>query len=140
MDYKKVFDKFEEENVFIKTTVQPSMDSAQKAALNRKGNVLYNSGDIEGARRIFITTGYSDGLSRIGDYYKSKNRLVEALHMYWIAPDRVKAEPLIMQLAATIQSLVSADEMADITLTDGTETSSAAPIDDIKKEEGPADE
>ena len=140
MDYKKVFDKFEDENVFIKTTVQPSMDSAQKAALNRKGNVLYNSGDVEGARRIFMATGYSDGLCRIGDYYKSQNRLVEALHMYWIAPDRVKAEPLIMQLAATIQSLVSADEMADITLTDGTETSSAAPIDDIKKEEGPADE
>jgi len=114
MNYKKVFDKFEEENVFIKTTVQPSMDSAQKAALNRKGNVLYNSGDIEESRRIFMTTGYSDGLSRIGDYYKSKNRLVEALRMYWIAPDRTKAEPLIMQLAATIQNqLIEKEGLAD---------------------------
>jgi len=127
MDYKNVFDKFEEENVFIKTTVQPSMDSAQKAALNRKGNVLFNSGDIEGARRIFLTTGYSDGLSRIGDYYKSENRLVEALHMYWIAPDRTKAQPLIMQLALTIKDLVSGVEPAD-----------TGPI--INEKEGPSDE
>ena len=137
MDYKKVFDKFEEENVFIKTTVQPSMDSAQKAALNRKGNVLYNSGDIEGARRIFITTGYSDGLSRIGDYYKSQNRLVEALHMYWIAPDRTKAEPLIMQLALIIQGLVSVPETADTDTVCAIETAQTPAIDD---KEGPSDE
>jgi hypothetical protein len=106
MDYKKIFDQFEKENVFVKTTVEPSVDRSQKAALNRKGNMLYNDGDIEGARRIFMATGYSDGISRIGDYYKSQNRLVEALRMYWIAPDRTKAEPLIMQLAAVMQSIV----------------------------------
>ncbi|MDR0290801.1 MAG: hypothetical protein LBI06_07695 [Treponema sp.] len=110
MDYKKIFDKFKNENVFVKTTVQPSVDSAQKAALNRKGNMLYNSGDIEGARRIFVATGYSDGISRVGDYYKSKNRLVEALHMYWIAPDRTKAETIVMQLAGTIQNLIHEEE------------------------------
>jgi len=104
MDIKKIFGRFKNENVFIKTTAQPSVDSSQKAALNRKGNILFNSGDIEGARKIFMTTGYSDGLSRIGDHYKAHNRPVEALRMYWIAPDRVKAEPLIMQLAATMQS------------------------------------
>ena len=113
MDYKKVFDKFEDENVFIKTTVDaPPVESAQKAALNRKGNVLFNSGKIEEARRIFMTTGYSDGLSRIGDYYKSKNRLVEALRMYWIAPDRIKSEPLIMQLAGVLQNLTHEEEGA----------------------------
>jgi hypothetical protein len=110
MDYKKIFDKFENKNVFIKTTVPPPVDKAQKAALNRKGNVLYNSGDIEAARRIFMTTGYSDGLSRVGDYYKSQNRLIDALHMYWIAPDRVKCEPLLMQLAGIVQSLIHEKE------------------------------
>lgn len=116
MDYKKVFEKFENENVFIKTTgnessrVQPSIAKAQKAALNRKGNMLYNSGNIEGARRIFMTTGYSDGLSRIGDYYKSQNRLIEALRMYWIAPDKTKSGPLIMQLAETIQTVINGEE------------------------------
>jgi hypothetical protein len=106
MDYKKFFDKFENENVFIKTTAEAPVDSSQKAALNRKGNMLFNSGDVEGARKIFMTTGYSDGISRVGDYYKSQNRFLEALRMYWIAPDHTKAEPLIKELAATMQVLI----------------------------------
>ena len=106
MDYKNIFDKVKDENIFIKTTAVPKMDGAQKAALNRKGNVLFNSGDIEAARRIYLTTGYSDGLTRIGDYYSSKGRALDALRMYWIAPDRKKAEPIIMQLSSIIQSLI----------------------------------
>jgi hypothetical protein len=111
-DIKKIFNKFENESVFIKTTIKPSMTSYQKAALNRKGNMLYNSGDVEEARRIFMTTGYSDGLSRIGDYYKSENRLIEALHMYWLAPDKTKSEPIMTQLAAMIQALIHEEEGA----------------------------
>jgi hypothetical protein len=107
MDYKKIFGKFEGKNIFVKTTVPSSVEGSQKAALNRKGNMLFNSGDIEGARRIFMTTGYSDGLSRVGDYYKTQNRLIDALRMYWIAPDRTKAEPLIMQLSDIIKQLMA---------------------------------
>jgi len=110
MDFKKIFEKFEDENIFIKTTVQPGVDSAQKAALNRKGNMLFNDGDVEGARRIFMSTGYSDGLCRVGDYYKAKNRPVEALRMYWIAPDRTKAGPLILEAVGAIQTLLHEDE------------------------------
>jgi hypothetical protein len=106
MDYKKVFENKEDQNIFIKTTAKPPIDGAAKAALNRKGNVLFNSGDIEGARRIYLTTGYSDGLARIGDFYKSQGRLLDALRMYWIAPDHSKAEPIIMQLSALIQSML----------------------------------
>ena len=106
MDYKSIFEKIEGQNTFIKTTAKVAIDGTQKAALNRKGNILYNSGDIEGARRIFITTGYSDGLARIGDYYNSKGRPLDALRMYWIAPARSKAEPIIMQLSALIQNLI----------------------------------
>jgi len=110
MDFKKVFGKFENSNVFVKTTVPPNITSAQKAALNRKGNMLFNSGDIENARRIFETTGYSDGLSRVGDYYKSQNRFLEALKMYWMAPDRVKCEPMFMQLAEIMRNLIREEE------------------------------
>jgi len=109
MDYKKIFEKLEGKSIFVKTTVPPSVEGSDKAALNRKGNMLFNSGDIEGARRIFMTTGYSDGLSRVGDYYKSQNRLIEALRMYRIAPDRNKAEPLIEQLAGIIKVLLESD-------------------------------
>jgi hypothetical protein len=110
MGHKKVFDKFEEQNVFIKTTKTPPIDGAQKAALNRKGNTLYNSGDIEAARRIFLTTGYSDGLSRIGDYYQSQGRMLDALKMYWIAPDKKKAAPIIIQLSTLLKDLVHEED------------------------------
>jgi hypothetical protein len=110
MDYKKIFEKVDDQSVFIKTTAKPAIEGSQKAALNRKGNMLYNSGDIEGARRIFLTTGYSDGLVRIGDYYKSKGRELDALRMYWIAPDRGKAEPIIMRLSEIISNLINQKE------------------------------
>ena len=61
-----------------------------------------------------MTTGYSDGLSRVGDYYKSKDRHLEALKMYWIAPDRKKSGPLIEQLAGIMKSLLDEDEPEDL--------------------------
>jgi len=111
MDYKKVFGRFGgEASAFVKTTVPPGITSAQKAALNRRGNVLFNAGDIEGARRIFEVTGYSDGLSRVGDHYRSQNRFIDALRMYWVAPDRAKCEPLFEKLADIMRSLIREDE------------------------------
>jgi len=110
MNYKIVFEKFQNEKGFIKEIFPASVNGAQKAELNRKGNMLFNSGNIETARRIFLTTGYSDGLSRIGDYYKSKSRLIDALHMYWIAPDKTKSEPIIMRLAELLQNLLQEDK------------------------------
>jgi hypothetical protein len=110
MDYKKFFDGFEDQNVFVKTTKGPVIDGERKSALNRKGNMLYNSGDIEGARRIFLTTGYSDGITRIGDYYRSTGRNLDALRMYWIAPDHTKSEPIIMQLSALLKELIHEEE------------------------------
>ena len=110
MNNQRIFEKFSDENVFIKTTAKPVIDGQQKVALNRKGNNLYNSGDVEGARRIFITTGYTDGLVRVGDYYKSMGKPLDALKMYWIAPDRNKAEPIIAQLSEIIKNLISNEE------------------------------
>jgi hypothetical protein len=110
MDYKKVFGRFGDQNGFIKTSAKPALDSNQKAALNRKGNMLFNSGDIEGAKRVFLTTGYSDGLSRVGDFYQSQGRDVDALRMYWLAPDKTKAEPILMRLSALIQKIIREEE------------------------------
>jgi hypothetical protein len=110
MDSKKVFSRFEDQAVFIKTIAKPAVEAAQKAALNRKGNILYNSGDIEGARRLFLTTGYSDGLVRVGDYYKSQGRSLDALRMYWIAPDKTKAEKIIIDLSMLIKNFIHGEE------------------------------
>jgi hypothetical protein len=93
---------------FIKKTDSPvqNLDGEHKAALNRKGNQLFNQGDIETARRIFITTGYSDGLSRVGDYYAGKGQELEALKLYWLAHNRRKADPLIQKLALLIETML----------------------------------
>ena len=110
MDIKKTFEKFDDKNAFIKVTTPAPVESSQKAALNRKGNQIFNEGDIEGARRVFMTTGYSDGLARVGDFYKSKDRFLEALKMYWIAPDRKKSGPLSEQLAGIMKNLLHEDD------------------------------
>jgi len=113
MNIESIFDKFDDQNAFIKTTKNSAIEGTQKAILNRKGNALFNSGDVEAARRIFLTTGYSDGLVRVGDYYNSKGRSLDALRMYWIAPNRKKAEPIIFQLSAVIQSMLHDEDQSN---------------------------
>jgi len=110
MDYKNIFKDKEGEGIFIRKTSSPEMEAADKAALNRKGNIFFNHGDVERARRIFLTTGYSDGIIRIGDYYRSNGRPLDALRMYWMAPDRKKAEPIILKLSTIIQTLMKEDQ------------------------------
>lgn len=120
MNYKKTFEKFDEQNSFIKISVPAPVKGQEKAALNRKGNQKFNEGDIEGAKRIFLTTGYSDGLSRVGDFYKTNNRNIEALRMYWLAHDKKKSEPIIEQAAFLLQSFLNedADELTDRNIRD----------------------
>jgi len=108
---KKILEKFDDDNAFIKVSAPSPVDGSDKAALNRKGNQKFNEGDIEGARRIFMTTGYSDGLSRVGDFYKSKDRPLEALRMFWMAHDKRKLEPLIEKLAFSLQDMMYSDDV-----------------------------
>jgi hypothetical protein len=100
------FKRFEGQGL-IKSTDFPvqTLNSEQKVSLNRKGNVFFNQGEIETAKRIFITTGYSDGLSRVGDFYAGKGLELEALKLYWLAHNKRKAEPIIQKLAILIESI-----------------------------------
>jgi uncharacterized protein YifE (UPF0438 family) len=109
---KKIFEKFDDKNAFIKVSEPSPVEGAEKAILNRKANQKFNEGDIESAKRIFMTTGYSDGLSRTGDYYTSKDRPLEALRMYWMAHDRNKAQPLIEKLSFILQGMIHEDDDA----------------------------
>lgn len=108
---KMVFERFEGEGL-IKTTDAPSADleTNSKVQLNRRGNELYNSGDIEQARRIFQTTGYSDGLIRVGDWYRAQNRSVEALKMYRLAHDDERSGALIAKMALVVQNLLHEED------------------------------
>lgn len=91
---------------FIKTSRDegPQLTREQRTVLIRKGNELFNRGQIEGAKRVFITTHYTDGLVRVGDYYMKQNQPLEAFRMYWIAPDRRKADQLIEKMAGVVRS------------------------------------
>ena len=90
----------------IKENPVSSLTSEQKAILNRKGNELFNKGRIEEARRIFITTGYSDGLTRVGDIYQKKNETLKALKLYVLAHNKTKVEPIYEKMAGIISILL----------------------------------
>ncbi len=93
---------------FIKTSDSPlgTLTSEQKVLLNRKGNVLFNEGDIHNAKRLFITTGYSDGLNRIGDSYKKDGDDLQALKFYHLAHNKSKSEPIIEKIASIITNYI----------------------------------
>jgi len=93
---------------FIKTTGTrvTGLTSEQRILLNRKGNELFNAGDMAQAKKIFLATGYSDGLIRLGDYYQKKNDPFEALRLYKLAPAPEKAGEIIEKMALTLRQMM----------------------------------
>lgn len=105
MDLKELFDKGSNTGFIKLTRPDPAgIPQGQKAALNRKGNELFNSGQYEQAKRIFITTGYTDGLIRVGDYYFKNDNHLEALKMYWLAPAPEKRDSLVVKISSVIRN------------------------------------
>ncbi|MBQ7611710.1 MAG: hypothetical protein IJU92_01395 [Spirochaetaceae bacterium] len=97
-----------EEQFFIKNTESNvSLTSEQKVHLNRRGNELFNSGDIMGAARIFVTTGYSDGLTRIGDHFFQKNEKITALKYYTLAKNKTNVDVLVQELTSVIRLMLN---------------------------------
>ena len=94
---------------FIKITDNPvgGLSSEQKVILNRKANMMFNNGNIEDARRIFITTGYSDGLTRVGDFYMNKNEPLKALKAYYLAHNKRDCEPIYDSIARVVSSMLN---------------------------------
>jgi hypothetical protein len=105
---KTLFERFPEGGL-VKTADLPTkgIESDDKVRLNRRGNELFNGGDVEAARRIFQTTGYSDGLIRVGDKYMSQRKPIDALKMYRLAKDDRKSEALIGTAALVIHAMLA---------------------------------
>ncbi|MEE3410864.1 MAG: hypothetical protein VZQ47_07060 [Treponema sp.] len=112
LNFKDVVEEKQIPDGFIKVTDRPvqGLSSEQKAILNRRGNVFFNNGDIESARRVYLTTGYSDGLIRVGDEYAKKKQTLKALKMYTLAHNTSKVGPIYEKIAATIGSLLKDDQ------------------------------
>ncbi|MEW5814208.1 MAG: hypothetical protein AB1798_02275 [Spirochaetota bacterium] len=79
------------------------LSDTQRIALIRKGNELFNKGDFETAKKIFLTTGYTDGITRIGDYYYKQKNILEAFRMYIMAPAPRKKEIMVEKMAAVLK-------------------------------------
>lgn len=84
-----------------------SLSPERKVKLLRKGNELFNEGDVETAGKIFVTIGYTDGIIRVGDYYYNHCRPLDALRMYKAAPAPQKVEFLIAKMAQVVRSWLS---------------------------------
>ncbi len=60
-----------------------TMDSKERVELIRRGNELFNSGDMARAAALFVKTGYRDGLTRIADHlFYDKRQPLVALKYY----------------------------------------------------------
>jgi len=80
------------------------LDSARRAALIRKGNELFNVGDIDTAKKIFLACGYTDGIIRAGDRCYRDSDYWEAFRLYTLAPAPDRVDYLIKKMAQVIQN------------------------------------
>ena len=107
MPNNKILDEIPKEGFLKVTDVRNnSLTDHQRVVLMRRGNEFFNKGDIEQAKRIFLTIGYTDGLIRIGDYYNSKNRPFEAFKMFKIAPAPDRVNNMIEKMTHIIQTWI----------------------------------
>ncbi len=101
-------DYIPKEAYFIKSTEQKceTLSREQKYTLNRRGNELFNAKEIQAAARIFLTTGYSDGLTRVGDYYMKEGNTLNALKYYSLAHNQYKMDAVAKDIASLISSII----------------------------------
>lgn len=90
---------------FIKVTrpTGPSLTSEQRVHLIRRGNELFLAGDIEQSKKIFVATGYTDGMVRLGDHFMKAGDPLAALQMYKMAPAPDKVAPLVNRMAGVVK-------------------------------------
>ena len=80
----------------------------ERFRLIRKGNEIFNNGDIDKAAKIYTTTGYKDGLIRVGDYYYfDKKDIFKALHYYFEAKYEKRINEISERIALVIKKWLS---------------------------------
>ena len=84
----------------------PKLEPHRRAALIRRGNQFFNEGDVEMARRIFVTASYNPGLQRVGDFYYRQGAWREAYRVYTQASVFEKREHMIQAIARLIARLL----------------------------------
>lgn len=86
-----------------------SLSNRQKALLTRKANQLYNAGELDQAERIYLTVGYSGGLSKLGRHYLAKNDFIRAMLLFLKADERAQLDTLSDRFAMVIRKWLRSD-------------------------------
>jgi hypothetical protein len=88
------------------------MDKKERIELIRKGNMLFNKGEIEKASIIFRKTGYRDGLTRIGDYYfYEKKQPLIALKYYKMVNKTEKVNEIFERMVFALGKWLGNDKV-----------------------------
>jgi hypothetical protein len=104
MSYENVFRKMPKGGFLFRSSGQNANLSGQdRAALIRRGNEFFNKGNLTAAKRVFMTTGYGDGLIRMGDHYLKSRDFLEAFRMYWLGKEKKKSDELIEKMVFVIR-------------------------------------
>ena len=48
-------------------------------------------------------------LVRLGDYYREQGRTLDALRMFWLAPDETRKEAVVAEMAAVVSKWLRED-------------------------------
>ena len=98
------------------------LDNKERVALIRKGNELFNDGEIDKAVQIFIKTHYKDGLARAGDYYfyDKKSPLV-AFKFYKMANMHDKVNEIFERMIFALSRWIGEDKVKDMPAPPGKE-------------------
>lgn len=89
------------------------MDPKQRIEYIRKGNDLFNKGEIDKAAVIFEKTGYKDGLTRVGDYlYFDKKQPLFAFKYYKMAGCKEKVDEIFARMVFALGKLIRNEDAA----------------------------
>lgn len=90
------------------------MDKEERVSLIRKGNELFNKGDITGAATIFVKTGYRDGITRVADYYFFDKKLpLIALKFYKMVNRKDKVDEIFARMMFALGKLLKSDSVEE---------------------------
>jgi len=86
------------------------MDNEERVSLIRKGNELFNKGDITGAAAVFVKTGYRDGITRVADYYFFDKKLpLIALKFYKMVNRKDRVDEIFARMMYALGRLLKED-------------------------------
>ncbi len=91
------------------------MDKKQRAELIRKGNELFNQKNYTEAEKLFVKTGYKDGLIRIGDYlYYEKKMPLAAFKYYKMTRSSRKINEIFERMVFAFKNILAGKTKEDL--------------------------